>query len=52
MVDKEGKVISRQVLYDEIWTDSARKIAERYEITYSRFLKINPMYLKIVLAKS
>ncbi len=40
MADKEGKAISRQVLYDEIWTDSARKVAERYEVTYSRFLKI------------
>ena len=40
MADKEGKIISRQVLYDEIWTDSARKVAERYEITYSRFLII------------
>ncbi len=40
MTDKEGKTISRKALYDEIWTDSARKVAERYEITYSRFLKI------------
>lgn len=40
MADKEGKTISRQALYDEIWTDSARKVAERYEITYSRFLRI------------
>lgn len=40
MADKEGKTISRQALYDEIWTDSARKVAEKYEITYSRFLKI------------
>ena len=40
MADKEGKTISRQALYDEVWTDSARKVAEKYEITYSRFLKI------------
>lgn len=40
LTDKERKTISRQSLYDEIWTDSARKVAERYEITYSRFLKI------------
>lgn len=40
MADKDKKTISRQALYDEIWTDSARKVAERYEITYSRFLKI------------
>ena len=40
MADKGGTAITRQALYDEIWTDSARKVAEKYEISYSRFLKI------------
>ena len=35
-----GKTISRQQLYDEIWSISAIKVAEKYEINYSRFLKI------------
>ena len=36
----DGNTISRQKLYDEIWTISARKVAEKYEIAYARFLKI------------
>ena len=35
-----GKTVSRQELYDEIWTISASKAAAKYEISYSRFLKI------------
>ena len=35
-----GKTVSRQELYDEIWTISASKAATKYEISYSRFLKI------------
>ena len=35
-----GKTVSRQELYDEIWTISASKAAIKYEISYSRFLKI------------
>lgn len=40
MADKEGKTVSRHELYDEIWAESARRVAEKYEITYSRFLKL------------
>ena len=40
MTDKKEKIVSRQALYDEIWTDSAQKVAQRYETDYSRFLKI------------
>ena len=36
----DGKKISRQELYDEIWSISASKVAAKYEISYSRFLKI------------
>ena len=36
----DGKVISRQALYEEIWTDSALRVSQRYGITYSRFLRI------------
>lgn len=35
-----GKTVNRQELYDEIWTISASKAAIKYEISYSRFLKI------------
>ena len=35
-----GKTISRQALYDEIWSISAIKVAAKYEISYPRFLKI------------
>lgn len=35
-----GKTVSRQQLYDEVWTESAAKVAKKYEISYSRFLKI------------
>ena len=36
----DGISVSRQELYDEIWSISALKVAAKYEITYSRFLKI------------
>ena len=36
----DGKMVSRQALYEEIWTDSALKVSQRYGITYSRFLRI------------
>jgi len=36
----DDKVVSRQALYEEIWTDSAAKVARKYGISYSQFLKI------------
>ncbi len=35
-----GIKVSRQELYDEIWTISASKVATKYEVSYARFLKI------------
>lgn len=35
-----GKTISRQQLYDEIWSISAIKVAEKYEINYSRYFGV------------
>ena len=34
------KTVSRKALYDEIWTDSALKVSQKYGVTYSRFLRI------------
>ncbi|MBE6990235.1 MAG: hypothetical protein E7426_05770 [Ruminococcaceae bacterium] len=38
--DKNEKTVSRQTIYEEVWTDSAARIAKKYEISYSQFLKI------------
>lgn len=38
--DKNEITISRQALYEEVWTESAVKVAKKYEISYPQFLKL------------